>query len=578
MKSNKQRERIFFDRYALVNRDGQIVETTISDMQARVACHVTENAYEAKMYAEAMSGFGFVPGGRILSGAHNGHQSATLYNCFVIGLHDNDGVKGNDSRKAIMDTVARMVEINARGGGVGINWSTLRPEGSYIHGVHGISSGPNSWMRGADALADQIRQGGSRTAALMFMLDDWHPDAVEFANINKRFSRANFSMSISDDFMERVRKGGDWQTIFPDTQSLDYNPSWDGDIRRWIKNGFPIVEHDCIGARDMWRDIAKSAWALGSPGVVFMDRCNRLSNTRYIERLVGTNPCGEQPLPEDGCCNLGSINLPAFWDPSAGSIDYEELGTCVDASVRFLDRVIDSSPMIDSKIHAEQYSCRRVGLGTMGLADLLILMQIRYGSLESLREISRIYGAIRDQAYVTSAFMAKERGQAPAYHERFMDGEFISTLGVEARAAISELGIRNLSLMTQAPTGTTSTLAGVSSGIEPVFMSTYMRSDATGCHRVVHPLFEGVHHVDDDWLVTAHDITPERHIAVQSAVQRFVDSSVSKTINLPDSATVEDIMKIYEMAYDRGCKGITVYRDGSLEGVMTKIECEACSL
>jgi ribonucleoside-diphosphate reductase alpha chain len=558
-----QRRKVFLDRYALRNYEGLIVEGALDEMWKRVSGFVAASDPQARRFHLAMEGFGFVPGGRILSGAHNGHASATLYNCFVIGIRD--------SRIKIMRAMTRMVEINARGGGVGINWSSLRPEGYCIRGVHGESAGPNCWMKGADGLADQIRQGGSRTAALMFTLDDWHPDAPAFARIKEKFKRANFSMALSDKFMTQVEKGGEWETYFPRTSHPEYDQSWDGVPDHWQGDFLP---GPVVFAGDMLRDISESACSIGSPGLVFIDRCNAMSNTSYRDHLCGTNPCGEQPLPENGCCNLGSVNLAAFWDEAKGDIDTEMLADHVGIAVRFLDRVIDVSPYLDSDIQWEQAQCRRVGVGTMGLADYLILKGIRYGSKESIEEIKRIYRMIRDMAYYESTVLAQELGPAPGFRPTILISPFIKSLPEWIKDRIGTVGLRNLTLLTQAPTGTTSTLAGVSSGIEPIFSSRYIRRDATGCHEVVHPLFEGR---DDDFLVTAYDISPYEHILVQSTVQRLIDTSVSKTINLPSTATPEDIMGIYRMAYEMGCKGITVYRSGSL-GNDVLSSCEACSL
>ena len=560
---------VFLDRYALKRPDGRPLETNVGDMFHRVAGALGRDPSEQAWFNDAMCEFGFVPAGRCLTGA-GGKNAATLYNCFVIGIRDMTGRHGRDSRVAIMNTMTRMVEINSRGGGVGINWSVLRPDGAYIRGVDGTSSGPNCWMRGADALADQIRQGGTRTAALMFMLNDWHPDAPAFAKIKERFRRANFSLAISDEFMDKVKHGKDWHTLFPRTTCPEYNTLWDGGISTWQ---YDVVECGFVPAREMWRDMSESAWHIGSPGVVFIDRCQKWSNTWYLSRVLGTNPCGEQPLPEDGCCNLGSMNLPAYWDEKSGCIDWETLDAHVRTAVSFLDRVIDVSPPIDPRISTEQARCRRIGLGTMGLADLFILMGIRYGTTRSLDEIDRIYARIRDVAYEWSAEMAGEQGAAPGFDERFLSGEFVKTISKEAREAIGQYGIRNLAILSQAPTGTTSTLAGVSSGIEPVFAGEYHRKDATGMHRVRHPLWDSDH---AEFFVTASEISPIEHVRVQARVQKYIDSSVSKTVNMPANSTPEQIAGVYMAAYDFGCKGITVFREDPKNAVLTR--CETCQI
>ena len=544
----------------------------------RVAQCFADDLKEYLDFHSILKDFQFVPGGRMLSGA-NSKNMVTYYNCFVIGIDSEDSEKGNDSRKGIMNTISKMIEITARGGGVGINWSTLRPEGSHIRGVNGKSSGANSWMRGADGLADQIRQGGSRTAALMFMLDDWHPDILKFINPTERFKRANFSVNVSEKFMQAVREDGMWELMFPDISCEEYNREWDGDLTKWIDSGYPVRSHGKVKAKEMWHDICDGAYRTGSPGVVFLGRCNAMSNTWYFENLVCTNPCGEQPLPVGGCCNLGSINLTSMWNPYSEEVDWARLEFTVKTAVRFLDNVIDKSLDITKEIGDVQRGVRRVGLGTMGLADLLILKKLRYGSTESLKYISKVYSFIRDCAYSASVDLAIEKGPAPKFAAYYNSGEFIKQLPESLRMRISQHGIRNLQLLTQPPTGTTSILSGVSNGIEPIFSKKYTRKDATGEHKVTHPLFEGK---CGKHLVTAKEITPRAHLFVQAEVQKYVDSSISKTINLPSGCTIEDIGEAYLDAFDLGCKGVTVYRTGSLGDVLVDDEeepvCESCQI
>ena len=578
MEWNEQRETVFKDRYALKDINGAMLETDPSQMWDRVARAMSNSPEEYEQYYYILKNFKFVPSGRILSGAEAGQQ-VTYYNCFVIGVRSKEEGKGNDSRSGIMNTLDTMVEITARGGGVGINWSTLRPRGSYIRGVHGSSSGANSWMRGADGLADQIRQGGSRTAALMFMLEDWHPDILEFVNPTKRFERANFSVGISDRFMKALREDDDWTLVFPDTSHPLYDREWDGDIQGWVESGLPVNEYGSIRARDLWDAICQGAHTTGSPGVIFLERCNKRSNTWFTEKLIAMNPCGEQSLPAGGSCNLGSINLPTFWDPVRKEIKWSKLSKTIKIAVQFLDSVIDKSVDINQEIGDIQRGVRRVGLGTMGLADLLIMKGIRYGSAECIEFIDSLYSFIRDQAYLASTELASRLGSAPDLDVgKFLQGHFIRTLPNEVKVAIRSNGIRNMQLLTQAPTGTTSILAGVSSGIEPVFRASYTRKDATGEHKVLHPLFKGQ---CGPHLVTASQVSIEEHIRVQAAIQKYLDSSISKTVNLSHDSTVEDVSMAYHMAYDKGCKGTTIYRNGSLEDDVLseeEVTCEACSI
>lgn len=554
------REDVFLDRYAL-RRGGRVVESVPEQMAARVARTLaTDNAQENR-FERLVSSFRFLPAGRVLAGA-GAEERATFYNCFVLGIGSRSTV-GRDSRRGIMQTLTDMVEISARGGGVGINWSVLRPEGSEIRGVRGMSSGPLRWMAAADALADQIRQGGSRTAALMFMLDDWHPDVRRFIGSGRTFGRANYSVAVSDDFMQALEADGDWVLSFPDVSKArsKYDGLWSGDIHEWVALGGGLSGHEVVKARDLWREICQAAWATGNPGVVFLDRCNRLSTTSYMERLLGTNPCGEQPLPEDGSCNLGAVNLVAH-RKAGGGVDHLLLRETVSVAVEMLDRVIDTSAPITEEIHRKEAQTRRVGLGIMGLADLFLLEKVRYGSEESLDLLREVMETVRDTAYSTSSFLSTREGRAPAYKPSFLEGEFVQKLPLAVKGQIHLGGVRNLALTSQAPTGTISLLAGVSSGIEPHFAREYLRRDATGEHLVKHPLMQE----DAPWVVTASELTAEEHLRMQATMQEFVDSAISKTINLGGGATVEDVSDALRMAYDLGCKGVTVYRDGSLDG------------
>jgi ribonucleoside-diphosphate reductase alpha chain len=572
---DEQRRDVFLDRYAARRADGTLAEDEPSAMWARVSSAVGCNPYQGLRFFEALADWRFVPSGRILSGAGLEGQN-TMYNCFVLGVEPGDqDPPGRDSRRSIMDTLGRMVEITARGGGVGINWSVLRPEGAEIRGVRGKSSGAVNWMRGADGLADQIRQGGSRTAALMFMLDIWHPDVLSLVREGTNFKRANFSVAVSDAFMDALQRGADWTLRFPDTSDPDYDTEWDGDIIRWAARGHRVKEYGTVAAADLWGRLCMSAWATGNPGVVYMDRCNQLSNTGDFEQLIGTNPCAEQPLPANGCCNLGSINLLAMWDEDKRAMDWPQLRQTVRTAVEFMDRVIDVSVDVNWPIGSLQRRVRRIGIGTMGLADVLLMEGIRYGSGESLDYIHRLYGFIRDAAYEASADLAAALGPAPAYTNRYLERPFIRNLPSRIREKIQKAGIRNLAILTQAPTGTTSILAGASSGIEPIFSRTYTRKDATGTHEVRHPLLWGG---EEDYQVVAHEVPPDEHVYVQAVVQQYVDSSISKTINLPPCAGLEDVDRAFRLAYETGCKGVTVYRDGSRgEGVLNT-SCPTCQV
>ncbi len=938
------RQKVFMDRYSLKDPDGRPLEYYPEQLWARVARGIAsveptaeKQAYWEERFNEALSNFQFVPGGRILAGAGSGHQ-VTFYNCYVIPSPE-------DSRQGILDNLKVMTEIMARGGGVGINLSTLRPRGSYIKTVNGTASGPCSWAQlYSVATGDVIQQGGSRRGALMIMLDDTHPDIEEFITVKRtagKIEHANLSVCISDKFMQAVKDDADWDLI------------WQDEVKKTIR------------ARELWDLICKSAWESAEPGMVFMDRYNKLSNTWYYENIRCVNPCvtgdtlvstehgytyardlqigmkvrtpaglkpiekmynnglqrifrvefsdggylegtadhklkvvrdkkyqwvpiselaksdrvlimaneafgprqslpteaiahitkrelnaanyydrklglivgtvlgdgtlrklpqrnshsyqcivafgthedgwydtftnlmadmnirthrtlaekdfvgaggvavkhasvrldcyklasllprigmvpnvkasqktipasfmhmekeflagildglfstdgsvlmkqdnpmlrlhtssyelaqqvrlillqfgihgriyrstrdedlvydgrsmygtgekydiiimnegiarfyaeiglshpekaarlkeiaedwhciggtwtaavvsvqdtereeevydlyepdtltwvtngycsldcGEQGLPPWGVCNLGALNLSAFVSDD-GQMDWERLVEMSKVSMRFLDNVIDSNEYFIDENREAQLGTRRTGLGTMGLADALIKMEVAYGSEASLPVIERIYTAIRDAAYEASADIAAEKGPFPHFErDKYMQGQFIKRLPKAVQAKIRSQGIRNAVLLTQAPTGTTSLLAGVSSGIEPVYDFAMVRRDRTGEHILYHPLLQAwrdAHpgEATPGYFVASNDLTPEEHVRVQATIQRYTDSSISKTVNAPNDHSVEDVQRLYRLAYEMGCKGITYYRDGSRDAVLTRVEDE----
>ena len=529
-------------------------------------------AWEEEFY-RALQDFKFVPGGRILAGAGTGHE-VTFYNCYVIP-------SPQDSRGGILDNLSVMTEIMARGGGVGINLSSLRPRGSYIRSVNGTASGPCSWGElYSVATGDVIQQGGSRRGALMLMLDDWHPDIEEFITVKTDLSRinhANLSICASDSFMEAVKADGPWELVFPDTTDPEYDEVWNGDLSAWRALGKGVTVHRTVQAREIWGKICEAAWRSAEPGLVFMERYQKRSNTWYFEQIRCVNPCGEQGLPEWGVCNLGAINLSAFVED--GAMDYELLAKTSMVAIRFLDNVIDATPyFIADNEQQQRNGTRRTGLGTMGLADALIKMKVRYGSDESMPVVERIYRTIRDASYSASMEIAKEKGAFPKFDaDLYMQGPFIRQLPAALQEQIAAHGVRNGVLLTQAPTGTTSLLSGVSSGIEPVFDFAMKRVDRTGEHILYHPLFKEWKDAHDgepvpDYFASSNDLRPEDHVRVQAVVQEFTDSSISKTVNAPNSYEVADVEELYTLAYDLGCKGITFFRDGSRTPVLSRVE------
>lgn len=579
MKLTGVREKVFLDRYSLKDKKGESLEKTPEEMWRRVAKGIARqerNPFKRRKWENEfyriMKDFKYVPGGRVLAGAGTGYD-VTYYNCYVLPSPP-------DSREGILSNLSQMVEIMAHGGGVGINLSSLRPRGARVKKVNGYSSGPINWAElYSVATHDIIQQGGSRRGALMLMLWDWHPAVEEFINVKRDLSRvtgANLSVCVSDKFMEAVDKDEEWDFVFPDLDEPDYDKEWKGYLNDWKAKGRKVKVYKTVKARDLWNQICEAAWSSAEPGVVFMERCNKWYNNYYFNRVNCVNPCGEEPLPEYGVCNLGSINLAAFVDEE-GDFDYELLENHIGVAVRFQDNVIDADVYIFPEIRKTQLNGeRRIGLGTMGLGDALIKMKLRYGSEEALSVIEKIYRLIRDSAYKASAELAREKGSFPKFDRyKYLSGYFVKQLPEEIRRKIKKHGIRNSLLLMQAPTGSTSLMAGVSSGIEPVFEFSFVRRDRLGEHKIYHPLFEEwkKHHADEpipDYFVSAADLTAPDHVKVQAVIQKYVDASISKTVNAPKTFTVEDVKTLYEQAYELGCKGITFMREGSRPGVLER--------
>ncbi len=943
-------EKVFLDRYSLKDKSGKSMEKRPEEMWLRIAKAVSlvekkskQKKWEKEFYS-VLKDFKYVPGGRILSGAGTDF-AVSFYNCFVIP-------SPKDSRGGILETLGQMVEIMARGGGVGINLSSLRPRGARVNKVNGFSSGPINWAElFSVATKDIIQQGGTRRGALMLMLWDWHPDIEEFITVKQdlhKINGANLSLCISDTFMEAVEKDKDWPLVFPDIKDPEYDEKWTGDLEIWKKLGKKIIVHKIVKARKIWDLVATAAWKSAEPGVVFMERYNKLYNNYYWNKIICVNPCvtgdtlinttnglitmkklyekhlpfrvvvngkdylstavkltgkkqvyrlitkegyqlrltadhkvftpsgkksagelkkgekiilatggyfgtkgtldegrvlgwlvgdgsikkdvvtlyfyqkekqelaprfalmvekmvegeqvvarpyhiapqyiekenkaviesvrlwriayryglshenkyqvpeaifagsegiqrgflqgifssdgtvigtiekgvsvrltsikksllisvqrlllnfgifskiyenrrqegkrflpdgrgglklyncqayhelviskenlikfsglvgflqqekqnklqsflslyrrgpykekpeatflklekeeieevfditvegihgfsangllvsncGEEGLPAWGVCNLGSINLSALVKgkdiDKKGQFDFGALKKIVRTAVRFQDNVVDMDPYIFDGIRKTQLEGeRRIGLGTMGLGDVLIKLHLRYGSLESIELIDKVYKLIRDEAYLTSSVFAHEKGSFTKYDRKlYLEGKFISELTDDVKKSIKKNGIRNSLLLMQAPTGSTSLMADTTSGIEPVYEFEFIRKDRLGTHIIRHSLYDVWYKKHEkeikegkvqkpDWFVSANELTPEDHVKVQAAIQKYVDASISKTVNAPTTHTVEDVKKLYNLAYKLGCKGIAYMRDGSRPGVLERKE------
>lgn len=586
MKLDGIREKVFLDRYALKDAEGVLTEYTPREMWRRVAHGIaaTEKKKDQQHWEEeffkVMEDFKFVPGGRILSGAGTGYQ-VTYFNCFVIP-------SPKDSREGILESLKQLVEIQSRSGGVGLNLSSLRPKGARVKKVNGTSSGPVNWATlFSVATHDIVQQGGSRRGATMLMLWDWHPDVEEFITVKQDLTKingANLSVCVSDDFMEAVKKDQDWDLIYPDLDDPRYDSDWNGEIDLWKKMGGRIKVYKTVKARELWDLICEAAWRSAEPGLHFLERSNKRSNTFYFERLIATNPCGEQPLGAWAVCNLGAMNLAAYVKDAdlardkAGWFDFEAFGRDVKVAMRFLDNVIDETFYFFKENEKIAKEIRRTGLGIMGLGDTLIKMKVRYGSRESMPIVEKIFQTLAYSAYEASSDLAKEKGSFPKFDkEKYLQAHFVQNLPKAIQKKIATQGIRNAVLLTIAPTGTTSLVSGVTSGIEPVYEFTFKRRWRGGEQMMYHPLFEewkNTHPAEAraDYFVSANDLTPLEHTKVQAIAQQYIDSSISKTVNAPNAHTVEDVKTLYMAAYDMGLKGVTYMRDGSRQGVLERVE------
>ncbi|MDO8472001.1 MAG: adenosylcobalamin-dependent ribonucleoside-diphosphate reductase [bacterium] len=548
------------------------LETKPSQMLDRVAkgaasaekTPAKQQEWEEK-FRWALDEWKFVPAGRILAAAGT-DQQLTYYNCYVIP-------SPHDSRGGIFATLSRMAEIFSRGGGVGINVSTLRPRYAYVKGVNGRSSGSVSWASLYSFVTGLIEQGGSRRGALMLILNDWHPDIYEFIGSKQKagqIENANISVGLSDEFMAAVDKDEEWNLEFPDTKYERYNEEWNGILEQWKEKGYPTVVHQTVRAREMWDKIVTSAWASAEPGIWFRGRSNQASNSWYYSQLICTNPCGEQPLPEWAVCNLGAVNLARFVDDEANVVKWDELKTVIHYATRFLDNVIDATPYFFEENKQQQTDERRVGLNTMGLAEMMIKLGVRYGSPESLTFIDELYSFIVREVYDESTSLAKEKGSFPKFEAaKFLQSGFMQSLAPEIRAMVQERGLRNVTLLTQAPNGTIGTMVNTSTGIEPFYSWTYFRKSRLGLHEEEVSLVQDWRAANPDapdlpdYFVNAMELAPEDHIKVQAQIQRWVDSAISKTCNVPQDYTVEQVKELYVLMHNLNCKGGTIYRDKS---------------
>ncbi|MGE4281920.1 MAG: adenosylcobalamin-dependent ribonucleoside-diphosphate reductase, partial [Magnetospirillum sp.] len=558
-------QQIWDMKYRLKNADSTPVDKTIEDTWSRVAQSLAsvekDPALWQKRFYDALADFKFLPAGRIISGAGTDRR-VTMFNCFVMGDIPDD-------MAGIFEHLKEAALTMQQGGGIGYDFSTLRPKGAPVKGVGADASGPLSFMDVWDAMCRTIMSAGSRRGAMMATMRCDHPDIENFIDAKHEAGRLrmfNLSVLVTDPFMDAVKRDLGWELVF------------DG------------VVYKSLRARELWDKIMHATYAYAEPGVIFIDRINRLNNLHYCESIHATNPCGEQPLPAYGVCLLGSINLAKLvanpFETNA-HLDMDKLRQLVRVAVRMMDNVIDVSRFPLPRHEQEAKSKRRIGLGVTGLADALILCDARYGGKDALRLTEEWMAAIRREAYLASVELAQEKGAFPLYErEPYLAGETIQDLDDDVQAAIAEHGIRNALLTSIAPTGTISLFAdNVSSGLEPVFSFTYTRAvlqkDGTRKEEEVadyaYRLFrqlKGEHAPVPAAFVDAQRLNPAEHVVMQAAVQKYIDSSISKTINVPESISFEDFRLVYEQAYEQGCKGCTTYRPNDVTGSVLTVKKE----
>jgi ribonucleoside-diphosphate reductase alpha chain len=540
-------------RYLMRREEGRITETPV-EMFTRVAKAIAKvdkryggNPKESeKIFYQMMTRVEFLPNSPTLFNA--GTQLAQLSACFVLPV--------DDSLESIFTSVKNMALIEKSGGGVGFNFSKLRPKGDIVKSTKGVASGPVSFMRVFDTATEVIKAGGKRRGAMMGVLRVDHPDIIEFVTSKKKpgiLSNFNVSVAVTDDFMNTLQENGEYLLINP-------------------RNKEKVRE---LEAKDVWNEMAKSAWQSGDPGVIFLDEINRHNPIPEIGRIESTNPCGEQPLLPYESCNLGSVNLSSMVENV--KINWKKLRATVGNAVQFLDNVIDANKFPLKEIEKMTRANRKIGLGVMGFADMLIKLGVPYDSEEALKLAEQVMQFVTEKARKKSVELGEEKGSFPNFDKSVLKDKYAN--------------MRNATITTIAPTGSISIIAGCSSGIEPLFAISFMRKVLEGARLFeINPLFEiiakergfysaglleeiartgsvqEIQEVPEDIkkvFVTALDIQPEWHVRMQAAFQKHTDNAVSKTVNLPYDATVEDVKKVFLLAYGLRCKGITVYRYGS---------------
>ncbi|SFJ31716.1 adenosylcobalamin-dependent ribonucleoside-diphosphate reductase [Celeribacter neptunius] len=555
-------EQIWDMKYRLKDGDGTARDLSVEDSWRRVARSLAEvekdqAAWEDKFY-HALEDFKFLPAGRILAGAGTG-RAVTLFNCFVMGTIP-------DSMAGIFDMLKEAALTMQQGGGIGYDFSTIRPKGADVMGVAADASGPLSFMDVWDAMCRTIMSAGSRRGAMMATMRCDHPDILNFIEAKQDAARLrmfNLSVLVTDDFMEAVKADASWE----------------------LKFGGKV--YHTLEARDLWNKIMRGTYDYAEPGVIFIDRINKMNNLNYCETIAATNPCGEQPLPPYGACLLGSINLARLVKDPFGKdagMDEEMLSDLVATAVRMMDNVVDASRFPLEQQAQEAQAKRRIGLGVTGLADALLMVGLRYGSEEAAAATEKWLKMIARASYLASAELAKEKGAFPLFDaDKYLASGSLKEMDQDVKDAIAKNGIRNALLTSIAPTGTISLYAGnVSSGIEPVFAYAYTRKvlqkDGSRTEEEVVDYAVKMYREKfgesaalPEHFVNAQTLAPLDHVRMQAAAQKWVDSSISKTINCPEDIAFEDFKEVYMEAWDSGCKGCTTYRPNDVTGSVLSV-------
>ena len=561
-------EQIWDMKYRFKHADGTPIDTDVTQTWHRIANALAsveaDPAAWAPRFYDALEDFKYLPAGRITAGAGTA-RSVTLFNCFVMGTVP-------DSMGGIFDMLKEAALTMQQGGGIGYDFSTVRPKGAAVKGVAADASGPLSFMDVWDAMCRTIMSAGSRRGAMMATMRCDHPDVFDFITAKSDAARLrmfNMSVLITDPFMDAVKADNPWDLVFK------------GEVYKTVQ------------ARDLWDAIMQSTYDYAEPGVIFIDRINKANNLSYCETIAATNPCGEQPLPPYGACLLGSINMARLVaDPfgDAARFDTQKMTDLVATAVRMMDNVVDASQFPLPEQEAEAKAKRRIGLGVTGLADALLMVGLRYGSEEAAHQTDVWMHAIARAAYLASVDLAKEKGAFPLFDaEKYLASGTMQTMDADVCDAIRKHGIRNALLTSIAPTGTISLYAGnVSSGIEPVFAYAYTRKvlqkDGTRSEEEV--VDYAVQMWRDlkgdaplpDHFVNAQTLAPLDHVRMQAAAQKWIDSSISKTINCPEDISFDDFKEVYMAAWDQGCKGCTTYRPNDVTGSVLSVSEEKPAL